>query len=158
MPFVLKIGDYDGAYCYARIAGSQMVYYIDNTGADAMIYPSLDSLLPDDSLLLDYDTVNSMDITLDGETYHVEKVTEETTDEDGNTTQVTVWTLNGAEIDLQPVLTDLTSLTSTGSQSGLTPDRSMSGQSGRFVKHIDILLDTAPPRLVRWEGGASSTI
>ena len=34
-----------------------MVYYIDATVADAMVYLSLDSLLPDDILLLDSDTV-----------------------------------------------------------------------------------------------------
>ena len=122
--FVLEIGDYDGEYCYARIAGSDMVYYIDAAVADAMIYLSLESLLPDDILLLDRDTVESVDITLDEETYHVEKTTEETTDEDGTTTQETVWTLDGTEIDFQSVFSALTALTSSGSESGLSPDRS----------------------------------
>ena len=122
--FVLEIGNYDGEYCYARIAGSDMVYYIDASVADAMVYLSLDSLLPDDVLLLDGDTVESVDITLDGETYHVERMVEETTDEDGNTTQETIWTLDGTEIDFQGVFSDLAALTSTGSQDGLTPERS----------------------------------
>lgn len=121
--FVLEIGNYDGEYCYARIAGSDMVYYIDATVADAMVYLSLDSLLPDDILLLDSDTVESVDITLDGETYHVERTVEETTDEDGNTTQETIWTLDGTEIDFQGVFSDLTSLTSSSSGSELTPER-----------------------------------
>ena len=121
--FVLEIGNYDGEYCYARIAGSDMVYYIDATVADVMVYLSLDSLLPDDILLLDSDTVESVDITLDGETYHVERTVEETTDEDGNTTQETIWTLDGTEIDFQDVFSDLTSLTSSSSGSELTPER-----------------------------------
>ena len=120
---MLEIGNYDGEYCYARIAGSDMVYYIDATVADAMVYLSLDSLLPDDILLLDSDTVESVDITLDGETYHVERTVEETTDEDGNTTQETIWTLDGTEIDFQGVFSDLTSLTSSSSGSELTPER-----------------------------------
>ena len=130
--FVLEIGNYDGEYCYARIAGSDMVYYIDATVADAMIYLSLDTLLPDDILMLDGDTVESVDITLDGETYHVEKTMEEITGEDGNPTEQTVWTLDGVEIDFQSVLSALTSLTSTGSGSGLAPERS---EEIRFLFH-----------------------
>lgn len=121
--FVLEIGDYDGEYCYARIAGSSLVYYIDAGVADAMLYLQAGALLPDDILILDRDTVESVDITLDGESYHVEKLVEETTDEEGDTTQQTVWTLDGEEVEFQSVFTALTGLESTGSEEGLTPER-----------------------------------
>ena len=121
--FVLEIGDYDGEYCYARIAGSNLVYHIDAGVADAMLYLQAGALLPDDILILDRDTVESVDVTLDGERYPVEKLVEETTDEEGNTTQETVWTLDGEEVDFQSVFTALTGLESTGSEEGLTPER-----------------------------------
>ena len=53
----------------------------------------------------------------------MEKLLEETTDEEGNTTQETVWTLDGEEVDFQSVFTALTGLESTGSEEGLTPER-----------------------------------
>lgn len=122
--FVLEIGNYDGSYCYARLADSNMVYYIDAEVADAMLYLEADALLPDDILLLDADTVESVDVILDGETYHVEHAVEESTDDEGNTTEESVWTLDGTEIDFQPVFADLISLESSGSQDGLSPERS----------------------------------
>ena len=132
--FVLEIGDYDGEYCYARLAGSDMVYYIDAGVADAMLYLEADALLPDDILLLDAGTVESVDVILDGETYHVEHTAEESTDDEGNTTEESVWTLDGTEIDFQPVFTDLISLESSGSEDGLSPERSAEIS---FVFHLN---------------------
>ena len=65
--------------CYARIAGSDMVYQIDGSVRDALLYTTQSELLPDEVLLMDWDTVDSIDITLDGATYHVERSTTEET-------------------------------------------------------------------------------
>lgn len=130
--FTLEIGDYTGESCYARLSGSQMVYTVDAAVADAMVYLSLNSLLPDDVILLDYDALEAVDITLDGEHYHMEKTVVETSGEDADTNQETVWTMDGTQVDLQPVLTALTALSASGSQDGVAPER---GEEIRFLFH-----------------------
>ena len=44
--FVLELGDYDGATCYARISGSSMVYRVDGTVADTLLAAKGEDLLP----------------------------------------------------------------------------------------------------------------
>lgn len=121
--FMLEIGGYTGSSYYARLAGSQMVYLIDASIGDAMLYTSYNELLPDEVLMMDWDTVTAIDITLDGEIYHIEKSTEETTDEDGITEESYVYRLDGEEIPDVSFLSDLTDMASTGSEAGLTPER-----------------------------------
>ena len=121
--FILEVGDSVDDACYARIAGSDMVYQIDGSVRDALLYTTQSELLPDEVLLMDWDTVDSIDITLDGATYHVERSTTEETDDDGNTSEKTIYTLNGSEIAIEDILDDLTALSSTGSGENLTPQR-----------------------------------
>lgn len=121
--FTLEIGGYEGQSCYARIAGSQMVYLIDASVCDALLYTSYEALRPDDILRMDWDTVTAIDISLDGTEYHVERSVEEVTDEEGETSEKTVYRLDGAELELESVLDELLELESTGSQDGLTPQR-----------------------------------
>lgn len=45
--FELEVGDYSGQMCYARLAGSEMIYLIDGSVADALVYADAQSLLPD---------------------------------------------------------------------------------------------------------------
>lgn len=123
--FVLELGSYTGDGSYARIQGSNMVYLVDGTVTDALLYTDSNDLLPDDVLLMDWDTVDSVDITLDGATYHLDKSTQEVTDEETEeTTEETVWTLTDEdlEVDLESVLTLLDDMESTGTLSGSDPE------------------------------------
>ncbi len=135
--FVLEIGDYADSGCYARIAGSSMVYLVDATVSDMALYTTSEDLLPDDILLMDWDNVTSVDVSLDGETYTFLKETvlvedsDEDTDEDSDEdseseeTYETVWTVDGEEVDGASIWDALDALESTGSGSDLSTDRTV---------------------------------
>lgn len=121
--FTLEIGSYSGDYCYARIAGSSMVYLIDADICDSLMYVDYVELQPDEVLVMDFDEVTSVDIMLGGESYTVKRSSREETDEDGNTSTVSVWTLDGEEIDIQDVFDSLTELYPNTSGAAKTPTR-----------------------------------
>ena len=123
--FVLEIGDYaeDSEYCYARIRGSNMVYYIDAAVSDAMLYTTENELLPDEVLAMDFEELTAVDMILDGENYHVTVTVETATDDEGNTTEAMVYYLNGVEVELDTVLTRISALVSSDYATGVTPDR-----------------------------------
>lgn len=112
--FVLELGIQEGYICYARLAGSTMVYQISINVFEAVIDASTDSLLPDDVLKLDWSTVESMEITLDGTTYAVRKEVETTTDEDGNTSTRYLYKLEDQEVDLDDILDNLYYMETSG--------------------------------------------
>ncbi|MCD7756262.1 MAG: DUF4340 domain-containing protein [Firmicutes bacterium] len=123
--FCLHIGDYgDDDDCYARIEGSSMVYRIDASISDALLYTTVAELLPDEVLAMDLDTLTAIDLILDGETYHVEKSTVTVTDDDGNTSEETVWTMDDTEVDMDDILSALEDVEASGYATGLTPERS----------------------------------
>lgn len=119
--FTLEIGDYSGESCYARIAGSSLVYLIDAAVSDSLLYTAYDDLRPDEVLSMDWDTVTAIDVTVDGRSY---TVTRQVTDEDGGESQEAVYLLDGSEVEFQELLDDLNAMASTGSAVGLTPERS----------------------------------
>lgn len=119
--FVLEIGGTVGNYRYAKIPDSNMIYTIDGDMVDTLLNTTYYDLRPDDVLLMDWEEVTSVDITLDGETYTLAKETRSTTDEDGNSTEETVYTLNDTQVEFEAVQTALDSLESTGYATG-TPD------------------------------------
>lgn len=132
--FTLEIGGYTGSSCYARIKDSQMVYLISAEICDSLLYTGTGDLLPDDVLVMDWDTVTGIDIILDGQTYPIKKEVRDSTDEDGQTSETYVYTLNGEEIAIGGVLDALESLNATGSGEGLTPSR---GAEIQFIFHRD---------------------
>ncbi len=109
--------------CYARIAGSDMVYQIDGSVRDALLYTTQSELLPDEVLLMDWDTVDSIDITWTAPLTMWNDLQQRKTDDDGNTSEKIIYTLNGSEIAIEDILDDLTALSSTGSGENLTPQR-----------------------------------
>ena len=119
---MLEIGDYAEDGCYARIAGSDMVYLIDASICDSLLYTEVSELLPDDVILLDWDLTEGFDITLDGVTYSVTMALEESTDDEGSTTYDYVFTLDGEDVDFSDVLSSLEALESEGSAEGVTPE------------------------------------
>lgn len=124
--FCLDIGTTDHATYYARLRDSGMVYTIDADTAVILTYTTYDELKPDDVLRMDLGSVDSVEITLDGVTYTVERTTQEETNEtDGTVTEQTVYTLDGAEAKFGSILEGLNSMASTGYAYGITPERSV---------------------------------
>ena len=131
--FTLEIGSYAGdGYCYARLAGSDMVYTVDASLSDSALYTTADTLLPDEVILLDFDQVTAMDILLDGATYTLRAETVTESDDEGNTTESTVWYLDGERVYPTDLITLLENLSSGGYATGLEPERS---EEIRFVFH-----------------------
>ena len=122
--FSLELGSYLDSYCYARIADSRMVYLIDATVSDTLMYTDYDKLQPDDVLLMDWNTVTSTDIIIDNTEYQIFKTSKSETDDAGNVTEEIIYTLNDAEIAFEDIQTLLTVLTSTGYSNGTLPERS----------------------------------
>lgn len=116
--FTLELGDYDGDACYARLAGSSMVYQVDGTVRDTLAAAKGSDLLPQDVLLIDWSEVTGVDITLNGTTYSLEKVVQEETDEDGNTTQTYSYQLDGQTVDIADALDSIADLSVVGSDAG----------------------------------------
>ena len=116
--FTLELGDYDGDACYARLAGSSMVYQVDGTVRDTLAAAKGSDLLPQDVLLMDWSEVTGVDITLNGTTYSLEKVVQEETDEDGNTTQTYSYQLDGQTVDIADALDSIADLSVVGSDAG----------------------------------------
>ena len=118
--FTLELGDYTDEACYARIAGSQMVYLVDASICDSMVYADYTSLRPDDVLVMDWDTVTSIDIFLNDATYTIEFETEEVTADDGSVSEETEYLLDDESVSFESVLNALDALASTGSSDSTT--------------------------------------
>ena len=118
--FVLRLGSTSDEGTYAMLEGSTMVYLIDSETADSLRYASHSSLRSDSICSMDWDTVDRLDITLDGTTYTISfDVTE--TEEDGETVTDTLYTWDGQELDssdVESMLSAINGLTATGDSSG----------------------------------------
>lgn len=118
--FVLRLGNTSDEGTYAMLEGSSMVYLIDSETADSLRYASYSSLRSDSICSMDWDTVDRLDITLDGTTYTISfDVTE--TEEDGETVTDTLYTWDGQELDssaVESLLSAVNGLTATGDASG----------------------------------------
>ena len=97
--------------CYARVDESQIVYQITQTEFDELTAVSYDMLRHQKLFIADFDTVTSIDVTLEGETYTFTYTPSE--DEDDEDAEGT-WTYDGTEFDVYDLRTALRSLTSTG--------------------------------------------
>ncbi len=111
--FKLEIGGYVDDKCYARIAGSQMVYLLDGTICDNLLHATYESLQPDEVLDMDWDTVDSVDVDLPNFSASFTK----SENADGEIT----WLLNGEEKELQPVLDRLNEMLPSDSGSEKEP-------------------------------------
>lgn len=125
--FTLLLGDYaSDTYCYARLPGSAMVYLVDASIIDSLLYAGYDSLRPDDVCPLDWDTVTGFDVTVDGVTRTVlYEGTETTTDEEGATAAVYRYSTDGQALDGTSVRNAL------GQISRMTAIDTAEGASGR---------------------------
>ena len=83
--------------CYARVGESQIVYQITQSEFDALTAVSYDTLRHQKLFTADFDTVTSIDVTLEGETYtFTSPPPENEDDEDAEGT----WSYNGEEFDV----------------------------------------------------------
>lgn len=120
--FTLEIGGADDA-CYVRLGDSKMVYQVDSSFIDTLCYTSYADLQPDEVLLMDWETVEQVTVSVDGEDYVLRKATEEVTDDDGNTTEETVWKLGSETVAFASILDSLTAMSANGYGAGITPER-----------------------------------
>lgn len=137
--FTLEIGDYSSidGYCYARISGSGMVYLISSDICDSMLYTGYDDLRSDDVLDMDWSKVTRIDVVLDGVTWHIDRGTEEVTDDDGNTTEETYYEMNGERLDTAAVASLLSSLQNMSSVASDDNASASRGSEITFIIHQD---------------------
>lgn len=95
--FVLELGKEVEKGVYARLAGSNMVYLVDDDVLDTLVDTTYNDLIPNEVLLMDWDTVTSMDITQEGKTYTL--TCEEEGDENGCATGSYIWKFNGTKVE-----------------------------------------------------------
>lgn len=123
--FVLRLGSDTDDGTYAALDGSRMVYLISTDTANSLRYASYSSLRSQQLLELDWDTVEALDVTLEGESYTItfSETEEVTQDSDGESSASTValYTCGGTELDraeTEAVLTQLDALTASGDAAG----------------------------------------
>lgn len=123
--FVLEIGGYSGSSCYARIAGSSMVYLIDGELCDSLLDISYEDLAPDEILLMDWSSVDRAEI-------YAGELSLEADRDSGSSEDSLSWSIDGESAALQELLDQLGSLIPSGSVSGQSPE----GEAAlRFVFH-----------------------
>lgn len=66
--FTLMLGDFEGERCYAKTGNSGIVYTISTETADSLAAVDFESLRADDVCLMEWNTVDSMEILVDGKT------------------------------------------------------------------------------------------
>ena len=100
--FEYEVGAVDEAY-YARLTGSNIVYRISEDLYQAAVNVSYEELKPDEVVLLDWDTVESIEVELDGNVYTIGL---EKDDEDAY-----IYTLENEEIEFGDILDELSEIT-----------------------------------------------
>lgn len=123
--FSLEIGDYTGSSCYARISGSSMVYKINSSVCDGLLYMSADDLRPKDVIRLDMGELSSIEAELDGNNFLFEKEVRNSVDEDGIESTETVYTLDGEDTAFLDALYDLNGMTGSNLADGVDPKREL---------------------------------
>ncbi len=130
--FRVELGDgtADAEGAYARLSGSNMVYLVDIDLANALCGKTLNGLRVNDILRLDEEQVTSVEITLDGASYKIDRTEKEA--EEGKT--ASVWTLSDKEVAFGGVLKTLNSLEGTNTGTPFAADK---GRELTFLFHLD---------------------
>lgn len=100
--FEYEVGTSDNVY-YAKLVDSNIVYTISEEVYNAAVNASYEKLKPDEVILLDWDTVDSIEMELDGNVYTVDL------EKDGD--DAYKYTLNGAEVEFDDVLDQILNIT-----------------------------------------------
>lgn len=128
--FVLELGSEITKGVYARIAGSNMVYLVDDEIPDKLLYTTYSELMPDEVLAMDWDTVTSMDIIRNGKSYTL--TCQEGADESGCATGELVWKLGDREVEGAGITDALDEMDTNGYATGLRPELA---EELRFIFH-----------------------
>jgi hypothetical protein len=115
--FVLEVGNETEKGAYARIAGSNMVYYVRNAVRNVLCNTVYNELMPDEVLAMKWDTVTGMDIVIGDKTYTLNY--EEVPDTNGCATGEFVWKYNGEEVKASTITNKLDNMSSSGYATGL---------------------------------------
>ena len=116
--------------CYARVGDSQIVYQISEYEYNELTAVSYDTLRHQKLFTADFDSVTSMDVTLDGERYTFTYTPpEDTDDEDAAGT----WTYNGEEFDVYDLRTALRAV----SASSFTEETPAGQEEISLTVHLD---------------------
>lgn len=139
--FTLYLGEETDSGTYARLADSRMVYLINSDTADSLQYASYSSLRGDGICTVDWDTVDRLEVTVDGVTHTIsfDEQEEETVAEGGDPVVETVplYTCDGVELDstaVETLLNAINGLIATG-------DGGSAGQ-GELLVSFTIYRDT----------------
>lgn len=100
--FEYEVGTSDNAY-YAKLVDSDIVYSISEDVYLAAVNASYDNLKPDEVILLDWDTVDSIEFELDGNVYTVD------IEKDGDDGYKC--TLDGTEVEFEDILDQILNIT-----------------------------------------------
>lgn len=119
----------EALYYYAMLEGGEMVYTLKASTVEKILSASVDSLLPEDLCLIDWDTLTAMTFTIDGEQYQFLIRRVETEDEDGNITESVVCTLNGTEVDEDDVEDILDLITDLEVETTITAEEANTAES-----------------------------
>ena len=132
----LLFGSYDGASCYARLQDSSMVYLVDAAIVDPLLTANAASVAPNDVCLMNWDSVDSMDVSLDGKTYTVVfEGNQKLTAIDGETAEQAVYTCNGQTLDSTAMQSLLDSIYAMKSTETVTESASGRGEAISFTFH-----------------------
>ncbi len=101
--FDLLLGNETGDDYYAKLKDSQMIYEVNATVAKALLSASYASLQPDDVCLMDWDTVDSLDVTIDGKSITIGFDRTKTTDQDGKAEETASYQVDGGKGDTERV-------------------------------------------------------
>ncbi len=123
------------ATCYARIGTSELIYEIASTKYKALTSVSYDDLRHTAVFTADFDTVTSMDITMEGNTYTMEQTVVVEEPEEGSqeeATETTVWMYGETEIGISSVQSAVEALTATS----FTEEAPTGQEEIRVVLHL----------------------
>lgn len=120
---VLLVGNQneEGNY-YVTMEGSKEVHTLSEDTVDAILNAEISSYWDLAVSPVTVSDIISLDVTYQGQTNTIVRNTEETSDEDGNTTQTVTYTWNGEEVDKTEASTLYSAATSMSAQS---KDRSL---------------------------------
>ena len=121
--FCIEIGNYTGNACYAHIAGSSMVYLVNASLSDELMYMDYQNLRPDEVICLPLSDLTDVEVIVDGQTKSFHKVSRTVSDEENETTMETVYLFEGEKAEIENLLYMLNGLTATGFADKTEPKR-----------------------------------
>lgn len=137
--FSLVVGDQapDGDY-YAQPQGSSKVYILSADDVEALLDAGVDDMLPDDVCLIDWDTVESVEISVGGQTTTIELVRDAgASDETSDGSRASSYLVNGSEADADAVEDALDALDGLASEGEATGEPAEGAPEVTVVFHRD---------------------